>query len=463
MKKIAHHTWMLLMGVLTIIALLTSCAPPAIPTKAPQPSPAEQTQSLAAENEVAEAPLQEVITITYFSHRFTEKPYGDVMRAQIAKFEELYPQYKVEPIESPTNEAPQKLSTLMLGGTPPDLIFGGSNAGMFRAQGFFANLEPFIAKEDAGFTDRWPEFARKWGEDPETGDMYIIPAESKFWTININADIVKEKGFEIPADGKWTYDEFIEACDTYFTDTDAQNYCYGNYGYGSDAQAWVVGEWMIANGGSYWGFNETCTEINLNTPENIEAIRRYVDLGVKGYQPPGYVERNGSDHYRVAAEGTVAMFMTHLGGQANALTLSGGTISAFIPVFTPGDVQKPSLYSEGFGIGKDAQNAEAAWVLLKWLMEDEQQIERMKGQGTLPATTAALEQVGSVDPTKLFWTNDLHKNSGFVCWDSSPHYSEGSKLENDALTRLYNGESIEEVLPELETKLKELFFSEQSD
>lgn len=459
MKKNIYSKWLHVWALLIIISLIAACTPSGAPTTAPQQPPAEKTQPPEAQSETAVPVQEEVTTITYFSHRFTEKPYGDVMRAQVAKFEELYPQYKVEPIEAPTSEAPQKLSTLMLGGVPPDLIFGGSNAGMFRAQGFFENLEPFIANEDPGFKDRWPDFAQKWGQDPQTGDWYILPAESKFWTININADIAKEKGFEIPAGGQWTYEDFVKACDTYFTDPEAQKYCYGNYGYGSDAQAWVVGEWMIANGGSYWGFNEDCTQINLNTPENIESIQRYIDLGLKGYQPPGYVERNGSDHYRVAAEGTVAMFMTHLGGQANALTLSGGKISAFIPVFTPGKVQKPSLYSEGFGIGKGAKNADAAWFLLKWLMEDEQQIERMKGQGTLPATKAALELVGEIDPSKIFWTNDLHENAGFVCWDSSPHYAEGSKLQNDALTRLYNGESTDVVLPELEQKLKDLFFS----
>lgn len=456
MKHEMRKTIYLAFASLVILSLLSACAAPATPST--QAVPTEET-SPGGSGQATQAPAQPITTITYFSHRFTEKPYGDVMRAQIAVFEDLYPQYKVEIIESPTQEAPQKLSTLMLGGEPPDLIFGGANAGMFRAQNFFANLEPFIAQEDPGFKDRWPEFSLKWGEDPETGDLHILPAESKFWTININADIAAEKGFTVPDGNRWTFEEFIQACDDYFTDPQNQKYCYGNYGYGSDAQAWVVGEWMIANGGSYWGFNEDCTEIDLNTPENKEAIQNYINLGLNGYQPAGYVERNGSDHYRVAADGTVAMFVTHLGGQANALTLSGGNISAFIPVFMPGPVQKPSLYSEGFGLGRGGKNLEGAWVLLKWLMEDEQQIERMLGQGTLPATKAALAQVGDADPTKVFWTDDLHENSGYVCWDSSPYYAEGSKIQNNALTELYNGASIDTVLPALEEELNTLFFS----
>lgn len=397
---------------------------------------------------------EESKTILFYSHRLSEQPYGDILRKQLDRYMVLHPDIKIETATAPYDETPTKLSSMIMGGISPDMVYCGRYQGIFEPQGLLMDLEPFI-KEYGGeeYKNRFPAASAGTVEGPD-GDWYAIPAEIQFWTLNINADRAKEAGIVIPKDRQWSWDEFLEVANK-LNNPEKGEYAYVNYGYGSSGQALVVGEWMLANGGTYWGIDPRCTEVNLLTKENIEAVKQYVSLGMDGYQPPGYIERGGGDHYRLLGSNS-AMAMTHPGGVANAIASSGGKISSFIPLFTPGNGPfKISMFVEAWGIGAGAKHPKLGWDLLNWLNNEDNELERMKLQGTLPALTSALQKAKEQMPDMKFWI-DLVEHSQLAGYEYLPGTEEMKQIMNDGLTRIYQGEEVETVLQDVEKKIKEI-------
>lgn len=397
---------------------------------------------------------KEVKTILFYSHRLAEQPYGDILRNELERYMILHPDIKIETATTSYTETPTKLAAMVLGGASPDVVYCGRYQGIFRHEGLLMNLEPFIKEYGAEkYKSMFPDVAAGTVSDSE-GEWYAIPAEIQFWTLNINADRAKEAGIEIPKDRRWNWDEFLEVANK-LNNPEEGKYAFVNYGYGSDAQALVVGQWMLANGGTYWGIDPECTGVNLLTKENIEAVKRYISLGMDGYQPPGYIERGGGDHYRLLGS-VAAMAITHPGGVANAIASSGGKISGFIPLFAAGDgARKLSMFIEAWGIGAGAKNPELGWDLLNWLNKEENEIERMEVQGTLPAMKSAMDKVKEEIPEMKFWIDlvDYSETSGY---EYLPGGEEIKKEANDGLTRMYQGEKVETVLQDLEKKIKEI-------
>jgi ABC-type glycerol-3-phosphate transport system substrate-binding protein len=460
-EKTVKRSTFLIVALVTILAVLAACGPTPTPEVVEKvvketvvvEKEVEVTKEVVVKETVVVEKEVEPVTIKFFSHRFTEVPYGDILRKQVLEYETLHPNIKIQPVEAPTAERQAKLTTMVLGGEPPDAVFCARDMGGYIAQGVLMDLEPLIAKEPPGFKDNFPPNAAAAASDPETGHWMALPTETQFWTLVINDDRAAEVGLEIPADGVWTWEEFKAAADL-LNDPDNDLYAFTDYGYGSDAHVITVGHWMLANGGSYWGFNKDCTEVSLVTPENIEAIEHYVSLAFDGYQPPGYIERGGGDHYRILGS-IAAMAVTHPGGVSNAIANSGDTISGFTPVFLPGPGQKVALFNEAWAIAEGAEHVEEAWELIKWLNEDEQCIARMEVQGSLPASLSALEKAKETFPDMAFWI-DLTDHSDYACYEYLPRGGEFKQLANDALTEIYQGADVTATLTQLETQIEDL-------
>jgi len=444
MKKSAF--WII--SLATILTVLSSCVVPA-------PTPEKVVETVVVEKPV------EPITIKFFSHRFTEVPYGDILRKQVLEYEALHPNIKVQPIEVPTGERFAKFPAMVLGGSPPDAVFAARDTGYYIPQGLLMDLEPYIEKAGGkAYKERFPEHSWSSVTDPKTGHWRAIPAEQQMWSLVVNVDLAEEVGVELPEDRTWTWEEFMAAAEKFTRDTDGDgkvdHWAYTNYGTGSPSgQAIVVGQWMLANGGTWWGFNSDCTEVNLMIPENIEAFKHYISLGVNGYQPPGYVERGGGDHYRLLGEGAAAMAVTHPGGIAMATELSGGVLRLY-PMFLPGPGQKVSLYTEAWAIAEGAEHPDEAWEFINWLNTDEKQLERMQVQGTLPASLSALEKVKEVKPENTFWVDLIGVHTEPGCYEYLPRIGEIKQVVTDACTRAYQGEDPETVLQETQDKLTQI-------
>jgi len=397
---------------------------------------------------------KEVKTILFYSHRLAEQPYGDILRKQLDRYMVLHPNIKIETTTTSYTETPTKVSAMIMGGSPPDALYCGRYQGIWIPQGLLMDLEPFIKEYGAEkYKNKFPAAARGAVSGPN-GDWYAIPAEVQFWTLTINQDRAKEAGIEIPKDRRWSWDEFLEVANK-LNNPEKGKYAYVNYGYGSDAQAITVGQWMLANGGTYWGIDPKCTGVNLLTKENIEAIKYYVSLGMNGYQPPGYIERGGGDHYRLLGS-VAAMAITHPGGVANAIASSGGKISGFTPLFTPGNGPRNlSMFVEAWGIGAGAKHPKLGWDLINWLNNKDNEIERFKVQGTLPAMKSAMQSVKEQMSDMKFWINltDYAETAGY---EYLPGAQEIKQVANDGLTRIYQGEKVETVLQDVEKKIKEI-------
>jgi ABC-type glycerol-3-phosphate transport system substrate-binding protein len=391
---------------------------------------------------------EEFITLTFYSHRFTETPYGDVLRKQVLEYEGLHPNIKIQPIEVPTFERQAKLITMMQAGEVPDAIFIARDFGFYKPHNFLMDLEPFIEQEGGeSFKAKFPEFVGPTVSDPSTGHWVALPAEIQFWTLFVNVDMFESGGIQIPEDRWWSWDEFKTAVDTLTHDDQYGYVARGKYPYRE------AGMWMLSHGGTYWGINSDCSNIDLLTPENIEAMQHYIELAKMG--PPGFVEREYIDGIRLVGDQIAASIIDIPGGMNNAIQMSDNAISEMRPLYTPGSVKKRPMYTESWAIGKGSAHPEEAWEFIKWLNSDEKSLERMIGVGTLPATTSAMARIDEVDPQLVFMAN-LVDGAEAGCYEYFGRIGEMNQEETDAITRIFNGEDMTTVLKEVEMKLREL-------
>ncbi|MCJ7624738.1 MAG: extracellular solute-binding protein [Anaerolineaceae bacterium] len=400
---------------------------------------------------------EEFIKLRFFAHRFTEQPAGNILLGQLAKYEELHPEIRIETITAPTGPHKAKLVSMCLAGDCPDVIFAARATGYYFPAGILADLEPYIEKEGGQtYKDKFPESVWPAVTDPSDGKWHAIPTETQWWPVSVNKGLAMKAGVELPKDGAWTWEEFLDAADKFQA---AGVYAFAGYGFrDSSPMTLALGQWMLANGGTFWGLSEDCKEMDLATLENIKGISQWLYLGQNGYMPPGWVEAGGGDVLRIMAHEEAAMMVLSPNVAEIVKDESTNPDLEFVPVYLPGPGQKLSVFYESWAIGEGANYPDEAWELINWLNNDENVIERTTGQRTAPATLSILNQINDIDP-KLGEYAALvdFEDASPACYEYLPNIGELKANAADALVRIANGEDIEVVLLELEVTLKSIY------
>ncbi|RXJ02545.1 extracellular solute-binding protein [Anaerobacillus alkaliphilus] len=194
------------------------------------------------------------------------------LEAKAAEFEDLYPGVKVKIVQTPWAEMGDSLSVAIAGRAWPDIapvdISGSAVSINHIESGVIEAIDPFFTAEE--LADFYPNALAEYEYN---GKHYGVPNSMSVHVMLLNLDIFEEKGVEPPANGKWTYDEFVKKMEALTGDG---VYGFSTYILDGYYEAWPF---LLMDGG--YPLNEDLTEYAFDSPEAISGLQKLVDLKTK--------------------------------------------------------------------------------------------------------------------------------------------------------------------------------------
>ena len=320
-----------------------------------------------------EAALEEGGEITYWS-------WTPSAEAQVAAFEDAYPNVDVKLVNAGTNtEEYTKLQNAITAGSgAPDVA-----QVEYYAIPQFALSDSLVDLAPYGFGDLEDQYTPgPWGAVTVGDAVYGLPQDSGPMAMFYNATVFDTYGIEVPT----TYDEYVAAAEKLHA-ADPTKYITSDTG---DAGFTTSMIWQA--GGRPFSADGTNVTIDLQDEGSkkwADSWNRLVDGGLLA-TTPGWSD----EWYRALGDGTIATLLTGawMPGvlESSVPDAAGDWRVAPMPTY---DGTPVTAENGGGGqvVLKQSKNPALAAAFLKWLNSDPASIEVFLASGGFPATTAELE------------------------------------------------------------------------
>ncbi|MBD8022534.1 ABC transporter substrate-binding protein [Microbacterium gallinarum] len=320
-----------------------------------------------------EAALEEGGEITYWS-------WTPSAEAQVAAFEDAYPNVDVKLVNAGTNtEEYTKLQNAITAGSgAPDVA-----QVEYYAIPQFALSDSLVDLAPYGFSDLEDQYTPgPWGAVTVGDAVYGLPQDSGPMAMFYNAAVFDEFDIEVPT----TYDEYVAAAEKLHT-ADPTKFITSDTG---DAGFTTSMIWQA--GGRPFSADGTDVSINLQDEGSkrwADSWNRLVEGGLLS-DTPGWSD----EWYRALGDGTIATLLTGawMPGvlESSVADAAGDWRVAPMPTY---DGTPVTAENGGGGqvVLKQSKNPALAAAFLKWLNSDPASIEVFLASGGFPATTAELE------------------------------------------------------------------------
>lgn len=192
----------------------------------------------------------------------------------IKKFEKEHPGVYIEFKQLNWNDGYTKLLAASKIKALPDIAPIGADY-YFQSGNFLEALNNYIDKTELD------DFVSKSLETVSNdGNIYGMPWMMTGYTMLINKDLFKEKGIELPQDGNWTYNEFIEAVKqlTYDTNGKGGPDVFGFNAY-VGARSYSVFGILLCDGARL--FDDKSNRYTFYCPKAISGMTKLYDLKYK--------------------------------------------------------------------------------------------------------------------------------------------------------------------------------------
>jgi multiple sugar transport system substrate-binding protein len=191
-----------------------------------------------------------------------------------AEFEKKHPNVKIDYSMLSWARGGQKLDVAVASATYPD-ICGSAMKPSYVLQDVLEPLDSYITPEEKA--DINPQALKVCQFENKT---YAFPWYSTVYLTILNTDVFKERGVEVPKDGIWTWEEFVEKMKKLTFDRDG-NGTIDCYGIGFGVQPGTGEPWGIlySDGGRF--YNDDLTQCVVTSPEFASGVQKLHDLEFK--------------------------------------------------------------------------------------------------------------------------------------------------------------------------------------
>lgn len=307
-------------------------------------------------------------------------PRTELLKKQIASFEQANPGTKVELVSLPWGQAFEKFLTMVQAGDTPDIVEMPERwMGLYANNGQLEDLGPYMANwKDAGtLGDR----AKQFGSVVDN-KQYMIPygyyIRAMFW----NKKLFAEAGLK---EAPKTLDEFMEANKKISAIKGKYGYCLrGGPGSFNGVQMFM----NIANGkGGYFNADGTAT---LNEAGSVKGLEMLTEIYTKGYAPKDSVSWGFNEIVTGFYSGTCAMLDQDPDALIGIAEKMKPEDFGVAPLPTgPNGKSYPTLGYAGWAMFADSDVKDDAWKLMSTLLSPKDNIEFAKNVGVLPIHNGA--------------------------------------------------------------------------
>lgn len=454
----------LLVCILVVFSLLLASCTPA-PSEG---NGGEEAKPTASPTQASGAyPSSEKRKVVYFVGFGTGTAPSQVegQQALISKFNDSHPDIEVELMIVPHEEAIQRFTAMCAGGNPPEVIgaAGFATIGILGDTGVIEDLTPFMERS---------EFDTSIYYGPVVGLMEdffpegrpALPFGIYPSMVFYNEDAFDAAGLEYPPHDyeskEWTYERIHEYGLKLTLDRN-----------GNDASSRDFDPDQIAQ----WGFDDSWTDMRnylamwgapgvglvtdpemkkaiINQPEWVRGLQWLSDGIWQDHFIPDaagqatYENVGNGDPF---SSGLVAMFLTHTWYMPEGLTgISFRYDIAPVPA-SPSGKRIVRSDVDGFAMVKGADEQEAAWEFMSWLVQPEQIVDVCLVYGALPPVRAVEAEFRGIMEEK--WPGlDYDVIYDGLNYLDNPHSDayvvEQQKIAaemNNALTLVYSGKEKE--------------------
>lgn len=306
----------------------------------------------------------------------------------IAEFEKAYPEIKIEYLGVAGDDSAfnQKLDMAFAAGEMPDVISSYCEAS-YITRGLLEPLDTYFANWE--YKDQIPEVyldqVRAMDFANEDKKLYTIPFGGNVQCMYARADILKEKGMEIPDN----WEDFFAAAEA-ATDKDQGLYGYIIHGGSGGANALEMLMYSYSGITDFF-IDDKCT---LNDPKNVEFVEKY--LGNYGsLTSEDDINKGWPEMAAQYQSGKAVLMMHNLGSaQANydAFKNDENVVKAVpLPKGVDGKLTLPTSKPTGNMITAASEHKEEAWKFVSWLAEKEQASAYEQMMGNLPVNSEAIK------------------------------------------------------------------------
>jgi len=371
-------------------------------------------------------------------------------------FMKACPNVKVQFIAIPSNDLPQKLTTMAIGGNMPDMyVHFTSFTGKALQMRVFEDLIPLLGKD---YISGWdPMFFQ---ESVLNGKMLFAPWVGIPTAVLYRKDLWAAAGN--PAFPK-TWDEFLEVAKKLTVDTDKDGKI-DQYGWAIVGTPNGSGQGrfsqVVRNSGGY-NYRETDAgkwESGAMTKGYLDALTLYQNAVKEGVVPPGYTSTGYPEASAQIANGKGVMMITgphSLGIIMKANPSLNGKIAGFPMPTNNGAKPVTTLGNLGYAISKSGKNKALSVEYIKFQLSTKYQLDYNRVEWRLPSRLKA-----QADPQV---TGGMA--SGFVAalkgglWTEPTAGFNGSivKVDYEAYSEAFQGKKTPaEIQKEADAKIKKI-------
>ncbi|MGI6008206.1 MAG: ABC transporter substrate-binding protein [Ruminococcus sp.] len=387
------------------------------------------------------------------SLRFLDTSPSDVRQAY---FEDIFQQIKEDlGIEityesTPLEDAANKIMVMATSNSMPDIVTTQDNwLGQFTSSEWILPLDEYLEGKEDQFADTVTNIV--WANQKEMyGHIYTVPDGMMVKGIFIRKDWCEAAGIDIENLKDWDYDDYFEVIEKL---TNADEKHYGMTYRGTRGAFDVMMVYLQGfTGGRTYDEEGNCL---LNSEECLEAFEKFTSMYKEGYAPEesinwGFVEM--VDNFCGGLTGTLNNDSEVVISCQNSMEDDQWTVLPIPKSTKDGKIYNTVNAPYSYTISKDCENQEAAWQVIEYLSQPENNIEYCKQVGMIPV----MKEVGD-DPlygedgiyaafVEQLNDPDLVVPTGYGPFDSTdlqqgPLYEEIQKYlldEQDAKTALDN-------------------------
>ena len=326
----------------------------------------------------------------------------------------------------------QKLQTMIVGGTVPDLFrtaIEGYN--LLRDSGMCVPLNAYIDQNPDWYKlveDNHPRLRAAYTTD---GQIYGFGFDWNNIVMHINTKLLQEAGLTMP-DEDWTLDEFLEyARKLTFTREDGTQV----YGFQAPTSYFQINAWLYNNGAAI--LNDDMSACVINSPKAVKAIQFLYDCiyeyGVSPISGGTFV----ADQIGMYTSGRWS-FRTYNNNQFKDVDIQ------YLPTNEQYD-RKVIIGGGTYLVAEQSGMKEEAFKLACWLCSADAQ-SKLFDEGSIPTSVTAMEKVAKMDfpGNAHIW---LESAQDAVFMQAPSQYADIATVLDSYLTLIYADEmGVEEAL-----------------
>jgi len=305
------------------------------------------------------------VTITFQEPWSLTSERGIVINTLVQDFMKKYPNIKVTIKD--TGVKNEVFVTEVLAGNAADVtFFGEDGVFLFAGQDAFTDLGPYIDKWDKTKKDDF--FAPIWAFGNYQGKQYGVPWIAHAMALVYNRGMFKAAGLD-PDKPPKTWDELYSYAEKLTT---GNQYGFGLVGKQSHDMAWNWYTFAWQNGAELAKESGGKWTVALNTPQAVEALEFYIKL--KKVAPPESSASGSGEIDALFQQKRVAMYI--LGPWAVAgVRKAAPDIDVGVAPLPYKTTQATTVGAGLLTIPRTSKNKDAAWKLIDFLTEVEQQVK----------------------------------------------------------------------------------------